>query len=285
MKILLTGGSGQLGYDITRCVEQNNIHTLLSPSSKELDLADEKSIKAYCDNAEFDAILHSGAYTKVDQAQTEKDRCFAINTNSTIQLMREAKKRDIPFVFISTDYVFDGSSKIPYKTFFKKNPLNVYGLSKAMAEDVIINEYYDKSIIIRTSTVFGINGNNFIKTMLSLLQTHKSLNVVSDQVSSPTYTKDLAPVIIKILENRDFGIYHITGSGECSKSDLVREIIKIKNIDACVNDVPSSFFLLPAPRPLYSVLNNQTLRARGYELLPLWNDALKRYISEFEQRG
>ena len=161
----------------------------------------------------------------------------------------------------------------------------MYGLSKAMAEDVIINEYYDKSIIIRTSTVFGINGNNFIKTMLSLLQTHKSLNVVSDQVSSPTYTKDLAPVIIRILENRDFGIYHITGSGECSKSDLVREIIKIKNIDACVNDVPSSFFPLPAPRPLYSVLNNQTLRARGYELLPLWNDALKRYISEFEQRG
>ena len=121
--------------------------------------------------------------------------------------------------------------------------------------------------------------------MLSLLQTHKSLNVVSDQVSSPTYTKDLAPVIIRILENRDFGIYHITGSGECSKSDLVREIIKIKNIDACVNDVPSSFFPLPATRPLYSVLNNQTLRARGYELLPLWNDALKRYISEFEQRG
>lgn len=282
MKILLTGASGQLGYDVIRYVKQNTNHTLLTPSSKELDLFDETSIRTYCKNAEFDAVLHSGAYTGVDKAEEERDKCFAVNTNGTITLTREAKKRGVPFMFISTDYVFDGNAKIPYKTFFKKNPINVYGRSKAIAEDVITDEYYDKSMIVRTSTVFGINGNNFIKTMLSLLQTHKTLNVVSDQVSSPTYTRDLAPVLIKILENNDFGIYHITGSGECSKSDLVREIIKIKNANVVVNDVPSSFFPTPASRPAYSVLNNQTLKARGYELLPLWSDALKRFITEFE---
>lgn len=282
MRILLTGGTGQLGYDIKRYVSEKGGHTLLCPSSSELDLASKESIKAYLNKNDVDAILHTAAYTAVDKAEVEKDKCFSINTDGTIALMREAKKRSVPFMFISTDYVFDGKSEIPYKTFFKKNPLNVYGLSKAKAEDAIIEEYYDKSFIIRTSTVFGVNGNNFVKTMLSLLKTHDTLNVVSNQISSPTYTKDLAPVLIKILENHDYGMYHITGSGECSKSELVKEIARLENLDRVINSVPSSFFKTLAVRPQYSVLNNQTLKARGYDLLPPWRDALKRYLNEFE---
>ena len=278
MKILITGSKGQLGTDVVSYLKSKSSHTLLIPSRDELDLGDENSIKTYLKNNTYDAVMHLGAYTNVDKAESEKELCFKVNTDATIALMRDAKKRGAKFLFISTDYVFDGTSKEPYKTFFKKNPTNVYGESKSRAEDAIIDEYYEKSYIVRTSTVIGKNGSNFIKTMLSLAENRDEVNVVSDQISSPTFTFDLAPMLIKIIESDEYGLYHVCNEGSVSKSDLVRASYKLMNIRTKVNDILTKDYPTPAKRPLYSVLNTQTIRARGYELLPPWDESLKTFL-------
>ena len=279
MKILITGSKGQLGTDVVSYLKSKSSHTLLTPSRDELDLGDENSIKTYLKNNTYDAVMHLGAYTNVDKAESEKELCFKVNTDATITLMRDAKKRGAKFLFISTDYVFDGTSKEPYKTFFKKNPINVYGESKSRAEDAIIDEYYEKSYIVRTSTVIGKNGSNFIKTMLSLAENRDEVNVVSDQISSPTFTFDLAPMLIKIIESDEYGLYHVCNEGSVSKSDLVRASYKLMNIRIKVNDILTKDYPTPAKRPLYSVLNTQTIRARGFELLPPWDESLKTFLA------
>lgn len=280
MKILITGSKGQLGTDVVSYLKSKSAHTLLTPPRDELDLGDENSIKTYLKNNTYDAVMHLGAYTNVDKAESEKELCFKVNTDATIALMRDAKKRGAKFLFISTDYVFDGTSKEPYKTFFKKNPINVYGESKSRAEDAIIGEYYEKSYIVRTSTVIGKNGSNFIKTMLSLAENRDEVNVVSDQISSPTFTFDLAPMLIKIIESDEYGLYHVCNEGSVSKSDLVRASYKLMNIRTKVNDILTKDYPTPAKRPLYSVLNTQTIRARGYDLLPPWNESLKTFLGK-----
>lgn len=279
MKILLTGASGQLGSDVCKYIKSSTDYTLIAPSHNEMNLSSTESIVNFAENNDFDAVLHLGAYTAVDKGESEKDLCFRVNTDGTLTLMREAKKKGAKFLFISTDYVFDGTSAEPYKTFFKKNPLNVYGLSKSLAEDGIVKEYFEKSYIVRISTVIGKNGKNFIKTMLNVAKDKTEVNVVSDQISSPTFTKDLAPLLIKIVERDEYGFFHACNSGFVSKSDLIRETFKILGINIKVIDIKTSDYPTPAKRPLYSVLNTQTLRARGFALLPEWHLSLKDFLS------
>lgn len=278
MKILITGSNGQLGYDVVKTLQYKNKHELITPHRGEMDLSKKDSIENFTNKYDFDAVLHLAAYTEVDKAETEKELCFNVNKDATITLMNIAKKKNAKFLFISTDYVFDGTANEPYKTFFKKNPLNIYGKSKSFAEDEIVKEYYERSFIVRTSTVIGQKGNNFIKTMLKVAEGKKEVNVVSDQVSSPTFTFDLSPLLIKIIESDEYGFYHACNEGSVSKSDLIRKTYSILGIKTVVNDIKSINYPTPALRPLYSVLNTQTLRARGFKQLPNYEESLKKHL-------
>ena len=278
MKILITGANGMLAKDLIQILE-NQRYLVVGKTHQDLDITNKDSVIKVLKQENPDIVIQCAAYTKVDDAENNLNLARKINAKGCEIVAKACNEIDSTMIYISTDYVFDGTSKEPYKTFFKKNPINIYGESKSRAEDAIIDEYYEKSYIVRTSTVIGKNGSNFIKTMLSLAENRDEVNVVSDQISSPTFTFDLAPMLIKIIESNEYGLYHVCNEGSVSKSDLVRASYKLMNIRTKVNDILTKDYPTPAKRPLYSVLNTQTIRARGYELLPPWDESLKIFLA------
>ena len=281
MKILITGATGQLGYD---CVKEFRArgHEVHGVSSELFPLSDENVMRAVIEATEPDAILHAAAYTAVDKAEDESARCRLINAAGTEILARLAAERGIRLLYISTDYVFPGTGTTPYETDDMTGPRNVYGASKLMGEEAVM-AHLSQYFIVRISWVFGIHGKNFVKTMLDLAQEHKSLSVVGDQVGSPTYTHDLAPLLADMITSEKYGIYHATNEGFCSWAQFATEIFRAAGKTVRVTSVPTHSYPTKAVRPLNSRLSKQSLDAAGFHRLPPWQDAVARYIEELRQ--
>lgn len=280
MKILVTGITGQLGHDVMKVLAARG-HEAIGASRKEFSLTDFDAARAFVENAKPDAIIHCAAYTAVDKAEDEKDQCMIVNGGATRNLAAVARDIGAKFVYISTDYVFPGIGEEAYDVDAPKGPTNVYGLSKLAGEEAV-QELLEKYFIVRISWVFGINGKNFIKTMLKLAETHDKLTVVDDQIGSPTYTADLAELLADMVETEKYGVYHATNEGFCSWADFAKEIFRQAGKEVTVTPVPSTEYPTKAARPKNSRMSKASLDRAGFHHLPTWQDALSRYLKELQ---
>jgi dTDP-4-dehydrorhamnose reductase len=277
-KILVTGYSGQLGYDVVQVgVEQG--FEMIGIGQEQLDITKEDQVKAYIHECKPDAIIHCAAYTAVDKAEDDKEKCWRVNVEGTQFLATSAKEIGAKFIFISTDYVFDGEGLEPFAETEAADPIGYYGLTKYEGEKIVqrlLEQYY----IVRISWVFGVNGNNFIKTMLKLAETRSELSVVGDQVGSPTYTEDLAKLLIDMITTEKYGVYHATNEGFCSWSEFAKEIFDQAGKNVKVHSITSEEYPTRAVRPKNSRLSKQKLIDNGFKPLPTWQDAVSRYLKE-----
>lgn len=274
--ILVTGSTGQLGSDVVKELLKRGYSTL-SPNRSEFNLCSEDSIRNYILNSNCEAIVHCAAYTQVDKAEDEKDLCIKINATATKHIVKCAKILDIPMIYISTDYVFDGTKDGEYTENDETNPINIYGESK-LAGEKYVQEILDKYYIVRTSWVFNINGKNFIETMLRLSKANNQLSIVNDQIGSPTYTRDLSRLLVDMLETNKYGLYHATNEGYCSWYEFANTIFKLANINIDIKAINSNEYASRAKRPLNSKLSKDKLIEYGFKPLPHWEDALKDYL-------
>lgn len=281
MKILVTGYNGQLGFDVVREGEKRGFD-MHGTGIDDLDITVEADVLHYVEKVSPDVIIHCAAYTAVDKAEDDKETCWDVNVNGTNYLAKAAKKCHARFMYISTDYVFDGKGDTPFVETDTPNPVGYYGLTKYEGEK-IVQDLFDEYFIVRISWVFGINGNNFIKTMLRLSETRNELNVVGDQYGSPTYTFDLARLLLDLLQGDKYGIYHASNEGFCTWAEFTNEIFKLANKDVKVNAISTEEYPTRAVRPKNSRMSKQKLITNGIQPLPTWQDALKHYLIELNQ--
>lgn len=279
MRILITGINGQLGYELNRVLKEDN-HEIICTTRETMDITDFKKVKYFINKVEPDMVIHCAAYTNVDRAEMEVDICEKINVSATENLAKLCGEKDIKFVYFSTDYVFNGEGTNFFEPEDKiTTQMNVYGRTKYEGE-LAVQKYIDKFFIIRISWVFGINGNNFVKTMIKLGKEKDSINVINDQIGSPTYTYDLAQLVKVMIKSDKYGIYHATNEGVCSWYEFALEIFKKLNIKINVNPITSNEYNSLAKRPKNSRLSKKKLVTNGFNKLPIWQDALDRYLKE-----
>lgn len=279
MKILVTGSKGQLGTDIIN--ELNNLNIdYIGVDIDTLDITDKNKLEDFFDNNNITHVIHTAAWTKVDLAEDEnnKNKVYDINVNATKYLVDIAKKKNICIMYFSTDYVFGGEGDKPYNINDNKNPLGYYAYTKYEGEKCV--QDLEKYFIIRISWVFGLHGDNFIKTMLKLAENHTELKVVNDQIGSPTYTYDLAKLVCEMIVTDKYGVYHATNEGYTSWADFSREIFKISNKNVKVIDVSTEEYGAKAKRPKNSRLDKISLDKAGFKRLRNWQDAVKDYINK-----
>lgn len=278
MKVFVTGVKGQLGYDVVKELEKRGLEAI-GVDIDEMDITDASSVDEVITKANPDAVIHCAAYTAVDAAEDNVDLCRRVNADGPMNIAKVCKKLDIPMVQISTDYVFDGQGTRPWEPDDVCGPLSVYGLTKYEGEQAVISTL-DKYFIVRIAWVFGINGKNFVKTMLSLGQTRDYLTVVNDQFGSPTYTYDLAKLLVDMVQSDKYGIYHATNEGVCTWYEFACEIFKMAGMNVKVDPVTSDNYPTKAKRPSNSRMSKDKLTENGFERLPRWQDALERYLKE-----
>ncbi len=278
MKVLVSGAKGQLGYDLVKRLNALGIENR-GVDIDDFDLTDEEAVMDYVKNYSPDVIIHSAAYTAVDAAEDNREICYKVNVDGTKNIAKAASSVGAVVMYFSTDYVFDGEGDGYFKPEDKKAPINYYGLTKSLGEDVIIDTL-EKYFIVRISWVFGINGKNFVKTMQKLGEQKEEINVVCDQIGSPTYTYDLARLVCDMIQTKKYGIYHAANEGICSWADFAKAIMEFSNLNCKVNEITSSEYPSKAKRPANSRLCKDKLDACGFTRLPDWQDALKRYIQE-----
>lgn len=276
--ILVTGVNGQLGFDVVKELNKRNIECL-GIGRADLDVTDSTDVDNYISNLKPECVIHCAAYTAVDKAEDEEEICSKVNVYGTENIAKACKKIDSKMIYISTDYVFNGQGDAPFEIDGNIKPLSVYGKTKYEGE-LKVKEILDKYFIVRISWVFGLNGNNFIKTMLKLGKEKESLNVVCDQIGSPTYTFDLAPLLCDMAASEKYGVYHATNEEFCSWSDFATEIMKKANLDCKINPIPTSEYPTKAVRPFNSRLSRKSLVDSGFKVLPSWKDALNRFLIE-----
>ena len=281
MKILVTGYNGQLGYDVVKRGEKQGLE-MQGIGIEDLDITNEAAVYEFVDKVKPDAIIHCAAYTAVDKSEDDKYLCWNVNVEGTKYLATAAKKLNAKFVYISTDYVFDGEGTHAFVENDTPNPVGYYGLTKYEGEKVV-RSLIDKNFIVRISWVFGINGNNFIKTMLRLGETRNELNVVGDQIGSPTYTYDLARLLVDMVVTEKYGTYHATNEGFCSWAEFAQEIFEIAGQDVKVNSITTEEYPTRAVRPKNSRMSKQKLIDNGFEPLQDWKKATKHYITQLQQ--
>lgn len=274
MKIALTGANGMLGYDIRKTFSDLNLIPLTRGDFDIVDL--DKSITKIKE-IKPDYLIHTAAYTDVDGSELNPEKAYLLNAIGTRNLVMACEMIDCPIIYISTDYVFDGAKGEPYDEWDMPNPINKYGLSKLIGER-FVTSLTNKFYIIRTSWLYGKNGKNFVNTILKLASEKEEIEVVNDQIGSPTYTCDLA-VKLKELMGKGYGIYHITNASHCSWYEFALEIVKIKGLKTRIKPVTSEQINRPAKRPTFSVLNKTMLQLEGIKELREWQDALKEYLS------
>lgn len=296
MKVFVTGVCGQLGYDVMNELAKRNYEAVGSDIKEtcehnfayvSLDITTQEMVNKTINEVNPDVIVHCAAWTAVDAAEDEDKQELVrnINVNGTKYLAEAAKEVGAKFVYISTDYVFDGQGETPWNPDCKDYaPLNVYGQTKLEGELAVANTL-DNYFIVRIAWVFGLNGNNFIKTMLNLSQKYKELRVVDDQIGTPTYTYDLARILVDMIETDKYGYYHVTNEGGyISWCDFAKEIFKQAGIEMTVNPVTTEEYgVSKAKRPFNSRLDKSKLLENGFEPLPTWQDALSRYLKEFNK--
>ncbi|MBE5936552.1 MAG: dTDP-4-dehydrorhamnose reductase [Lachnospiraceae bacterium] len=278
MKVLVTGVKGQLGYDVVKVLKSRNIDCL-GADIEEFDITDADMTRKFISDYNPDVVVHCSAYTAVDNAEDNIDICRAVNVNGPENIAKVCRELDCKMIYISTDYVFPGTGDKFYEVDDPTGPLGQYGMTKLDGEKAVMANL-DKYFIVRISWVFGINGNNFVKTMLRVGKDRDELNVVYDQIGSPTYTADLSVLLCNMLETEKYGIYHATNEGICSWADFTEEIFKIAGYDTKVNRVTTEEYGAKAPRPKNSRMSKKSLDDAGFARLPDWKDALARYIKE-----
>lgn len=276
MKVLVTGANGQLGYDVVKELQKQNIECY-GASRQDFDIVDFEATENFIKNYMPDAVIHCAAYTAVDKAEDEQGLCYLVNASATENIAEICKKINAKMLYISTDYVFDGTKDDFYEVDDKPNPINVYGKTKLLGEQAvqrILNKYF----IVRISWVFGEHGNNFVKTMLRLGKERKEINVVADQYGSPTYTADLAALLVEMIKTDKYGIYHATNEGVCTWAEFAEEIFKIAKLDVKVNHITTAEYPTKAKRPLNSRLSKNSLKINSLKQLNNWQNVVKYFI-------
>ena len=288
MRVLVTGVKGQLGHDVMNELAKRN-HTGIGVDIEEMDITDAASVERVIKESNVEAVIHCAAWTAVDLAEDEDkiDKVRQVNANGTENIAKVCAELDLKMIYISTDYVFDGQGTRPWEPDDERHPLNVYGQTKLEGE-LAVSQTLEKYFIVRIAWVFGVNGKNFIKTMLNLGKTHDQLTVVDDQIGSPTYTYDLARLLVDMVETDKYGRYHATNEGLCSwyefACEIFRQAAKINPVYEKVHVTPvdSSKYPAKAKRPSNSRMSKEKLTENGFERLPSWQDALERYLKEIE---
>ncbi len=278
MKLLVTGVKGQLGHDVVKECEKRGI-TAIGVDIEEMDITDAAACEKVIKEAKVDAVIHCAAYTAVDAAEDNIELCRKINAEGTENIVKVCRELNIKMMYFSTDYVFNGKGDRPWKTDDERSPLNVYGQTKYEGELAVENSL-EKYFILRIAWVFGVNGKNFIKTMLRLGKEKGAVSVVNDQIGSPTYTADLAVLAVDMIQTDKYGTYHATNEGLCSWYEFACQIFNEANMDVKVTPVSSDAFPAKAERPSNSRMDKSKLTENGFSPLPGWQDALKRYLKE-----
>lgn len=281
MKVLVTGYNGQLGYDVVNEGRRRGLD-MVGSTIGELDITDSESVHDYLTRLKPDAVIHCAAYTAVDKAEKEQNKAWSVNVNGTSNLVEATKLVNAKFMYISTDYVYEGIGNGLYTEESEVAPQSYYGLTKYEGEK-LVRKQLENSFIIRISWVFGINGNNFVKTMLRLAETHEELRVVADQVGSPTYTFDLARLLIDMIQTEKYGIYQATNEGYCSWADFAKKIFEIADCGVKVSEITTDEFPTVAVRPKNSKMSKQKLVDNGFEPLRHWEQALSHYMKELKK--
>lgn len=283
MKLLVTGYKGQLGYDVVNEAKSRGIEAV-GVDIDEMDITNTQQVNDVIKAGNYDAVVHCAAWTAVDKAEEPEllDKVRAVNATGTKNIVDVCKELNIPIMYFSTDYVFNGQGTTPWNEYDERHPLNVYGQTKYEGELAV--ETYPKHFIIRIAWVFGKNGNNFIKTMLRLGKERGAVSVVNDQIGNPTYTFDLAKLVVDMIQTDKYGTYHATNSGDfISWYDFACEIFKQAGMnDVKVTPVDSTAFPAKAIRPKNSRMNQTELDKNGFKRLPMWQDALARYLKEID---
>ncbi len=284
MKILVTGVKGQLGYDCVRELKERGYRSVLGIDIEDLDITDEAAVKKFISDYKPDAVMHNAAWTAVDKAEQFPEEVYKVNALGAKYIAEACGSVGAKLIYISTDYVFDGSGENFYETEDKRGGLSVYGKTKSQGED-FVKEALDRYFIVRISWVFGKNGNNFVKTMLRLATSGRSeLNVVCDQIGSPTYTYDLSKLLCDMIETEKYGVYHATNEGVCSWYEFAVEIFKQAHLNVKVNPVTteeySKLVTQQAKRPYNSRMSKSSLDKGGFKRLPDWQSALGRFLKE-----
>ena len=282
MKILVTGVNGQLGHDVMNELAKRGIDAV-GTDYQEMDITDAAIVNRVIREEAPDAVIHCAAYTAVDAAEDNEEACRRINVEGTQNIADVCRDLDIKMIYISTDYVFDGRGERPWEPDDAPDPQSVYGRTKYEGELAVKNTL-DKYFIVRIAWVFGINGKNFVKTMLNLSKTHDKLTVVNDQFGSPTYTYDLARLLADMVLTEKYGVYHATNEGVCSWYEFACAIFKTAGIEIQVDPVSTAEYGAKAARPCNSRMSKDKLTENGFERLPSWQDALDRYLKELKNQ-
>ena len=281
--VLLTGAYGQLGREIERFVQNGNFpFRFFYTDSDSLDITDRERVFHFIEENSIRFIVNAAAYTAVDKAEEEPEIAFKVNHIGVENLARAAAAFDAKLLHISTDYLFDGNVTAPYRETDSTNPISVYGLSKLKGEEAV-QAFAKDWIILRTSWMFSEFGNNFVKTMIRLMNEKDELNIVSDQRGTPTYARDLAEMILLILEETEWksGIYHFSNRGETTWYDFARKIQELNQIFGCkLNPISSEMYKTAAKRPKYSVLDKSKIESEFHVVIPDWEEALERFFKE-----
>lgn len=278
MKVLVTGVKGQLGFDVVKRLYERNIECV-GVDIDDFDITSGEQTKKYILEYQPSVVVHCSAYTAVDKAEEEKELCFKVNVEGTRNIAEACKELDAKMVYISTDYVFPGTGEQFYEVDDPTGPLGQYGLTKLQGE-YAVKEILDKYFIVRISWVFGKNGNNFVKTMLRLGKEKNVLNVVGDQIGAPTYTADLAVLLCDMIKTEKYGTYHATNEGVCSWAEFTEEIVRLAGYQTKVNSITTDEYPTKAARPKNSRMTKEKIASEGFQRLPHWKDALKRYITD-----
>lgn len=276
MKVLVTGAKGQLGYDVVNELENRGIKAV-GVDIEEMDITDGDSVERVIGETAPDAVIHCAAYTAVDAAEENEELCRRVNALGPRNIAAACRRLDIKMLYISTDYVFSGQGERPWEPEDERDPQSVYGQTKYEGE-LAVQELLEKYFIVRIAWAFGVNGQNFVKTMLRLAETHDTLRVVSDQFGSPTYTHDLARLLADMILTDKYGVYHATNEGICSWYDFACAIFREAGVSVNVIPVTTQEYGAKAKRPANSRMNKDKLTQMGFEKLPPWQDALKRYV-------
>lgn len=275
MKTLITGANGQLGTELHEILEREFPGQTLYTDVQELDLTNAKAVDSYVANNEITHIVNCPAYTAVDRAEEEKMLCAAVNTDAVKNLAMAADANGAKIIHISTDYVFDGTNHRPYRESDKVNPISQYGTTKRKGETLLL-ALAPQAIIIRTAWLYSAHGKNFVKTMLRLADSQPEIKVVCDQIGTPTFARDLARAVVKVLQSHQWvpGIYHFTDEGAASWYDFAKAIFRIAGKDVKVTPIPTEDYPTPASRPSYSILDRTRIKATYGIEIPHWEEAL-----------
>lgn len=278
--VLITGSRGQLGDALRRRMDRFPAYTFTLTDIDELDLCDKKAVLDFVRRGRYAYIINCAAYTAVDRAESDAERCMRINRDAVGHLATAAREVGARMIHISTDYVFDGRATRPYREDDPTSPTSVYGRTKLAGEHVLLEALPTDAVILRTAWLYSEVGNNFVKTMLRLGAERPEIRVVNDQLGSPTYAGDLAEAVLRVLTAPTFhpGIYHYTDDGVCSWYDFARHIFRVAHPTCIVRPIPTADYPTPAARPAYSVLDKTRIRQTYGVSIPRWQDSLDRCL-------